>query len=218
MNFKKYTKLSLSIILTSILSYWFIFAWINLWTVNNWEQLTESIWNTMIWKINENGQKLEWITNIWWKIGIWEPNPSAKLDVAWPIIRTIAHSTGNWPSDDTDTWMIASRVLTFNKLKTNTDIRISYTDNLRVIGTNKSCSREIKIDWNSCPNQKLIYNFYTTWSNIHRSRTMVGYCSWISSGSHQIQIWVANSQWYSDSDCYTGWLNSTWVIEAEEVN
>ena len=114
---------------------------------------------------------------------------------------------------------IKSRVLSFSKAKKDTKIRISYTDNLRVIGSSKACRWEIRVDGNSCPNQALIYDYYANKDdNIHRSRTVVGYCSGVAAGSHRIGIWVGNTPGYSGSNCYTGWSNSTWVIEAEEVN
>jgi len=153
------------------------------------------------------------------KVGIGTTTPGAKLDVAGNLIRTIAYATGNGPNDGTDVGQIKSRVLSFNKAKTSTKIRISYTDNLRVIGTNKACRWEIRVDGTSCPSQALIYDYYAKKDdNTHRSRTVVGYCSGVAAGSHTIGIWVGNLPGYSGGDCYTGWNNSTWVIEAEEVN
>ena len=152
------------------------------------------------------------------KLGIGTKNPKAKLEVAGNLIRTIAYATGNGPHDDTDVGQIKSRVLSFNKAKTYTKIRISYTDNLRTLGSNKACRWEIRVDGNSCPNQALIYDYHASSDNPLRSRTVVGYCSGIAAGSHTIGIWVSNTPGYSGSNCYTGWNNSTWVIEAEEVN
>jgi predicted Fe-Mo cluster-binding NifX family protein len=152
------------------------------------------------------------------KVGVGTTTPKAKLDVAGNLIRTIAHATGNGPNDQTDVGQIKSRVLSFSKAKTNTKIRISYTDNLRTNGSNKACRWEIRVDGGSCPNQALVYNYYTVNDNIHRSRTVVGYCSGVAAGSHTIGIWVDNTPGYSGSDCDTGAWNSTWVIEAEEVN
>jgi Skp family chaperone for outer membrane proteins len=152
-------------------------------------------------------------------VGIGTTTPGAKLDVAGNLIRTIAYATGNGPGDDTDVGQIKSRVLRFNKAKTSTKIRISYTDALRTWGTQKGCRWEIRLDGHSCPNQALVYDDYA-WKedNTHTSRTVVGYCSGVAAGSHTIGIWVGNTPGYSGSDCYTGWKNSTWVIEAEEVN
>jgi len=135
------------------------------------------------------------------------------------LIRTMAYATGNGPIDNTNVGQIKSRVLRFSKAKTNTKIRISYTDNLRTRASAKGCRWEIRVDGSSCPNQALIYDDYAlSGDNTHTSRTVVGYCSGVAAGSHTIGIWVGNVSGYTGSDCYTGWKNSTWVIEAEEVN
>ncbi|MEK8020255.1 MAG: hypothetical protein VSS75_025565 [Candidatus Parabeggiatoa sp.] len=153
------------------------------------------------------------------KVGIGTTTPGAKLDVAGNLIRTIAYATANGPSDGTDVGQIKSRVLSFRKAKTQTKIRISYTDNLRTHGSNKACRWEIRVDGTSCPSQALVYDYYAKKEdNTHRSRTVVGYCSGVAAGSHTIRIWVSNTPGYPGGDCYTGWYNSTWVIEAEEVN
>ncbi len=153
------------------------------------------------------------------KVGVGTAAPKAKLDVAGNFIRTIAHATGNGPNDGTQVGQIASRVLSFSKAKTNTKIRISYTDNLRTAGTGKACRWEIRVDGGSCPNQALVYDDYANEDDDTRtSSTVVGYCSGVAAGSHTIGIWVGKTPGYSGSDCHTGWNNSTWVIEAEEVN
>ncbi|KOR30476.1 hypothetical protein TI05_13920 [Achromatium sp. WMS3] len=133
--------------------------------------------------------------------------------------RTIAYATGNGPNDDTDIGQIKSRVLRFTKAKAATKLRISYTDNLRVLGTDKACRWEIRVDGKSCPKQALYYDYYDgKRNNINRSHSVVGYCSGIAAGVHTIGVWVSTTPGHSLSDCYTGWANSTWVLEAEEVN
>lgn len=134
------------------------------------------------------------------------------------MIRTIAYATANGPNDDTDVGQIASRVLNFTKLSSSTKIRIQYTDALRVTSTSNACRWEIKVGGASCPGQPLVYDYYTSGDNTHRSRTVVGYCNGIGAGSKQIQVWVSSTPGYSGADCYTGWNASTWVLEAEEVN
>ncbi len=134
------------------------------------------------------------------------------------LIRTMAYATGNGPMDNTDVGQIKSRVLRFTKAKTNTKIRISYTDNLRTYGSAKGCRWEIRVDGRSCPNQALVYDVHTQSLQTLRISTVVGYCSGVAAGSHTIGIWVGNTPPLTGSDCATGWKNSTWVIEAEEVN
>ena len=152
-------------------------------------------------------------------VGIGTTAPGAKLDVAGNFIRTIAYATSNGPNDSTNVGQIKTRVLSFSKAKTDTKIRISYTDNLRTHGNAKGCRWEIRVDGRSCPNQALVYDDYASANdNTHSSRTVAGYCSGVAAGSHTIGIWVGNTPGYSGSDCYTGWSSSTWVIEAEEIN
>lgn len=132
--------------------------------------------------------------------------------------RFINYATDNGPNDGTDFGIIKSRRLSFEKLRGNSDIRISYTDTFRTRGNSKACRWEILIDDTSCPSQLLVYDNYVSQGNYHRSGTLVGYCSGLDTGLHEIQIHVGNTPGYTGSDCYTGWNSSTWVIEAEEVN
>ncbi len=151
-------------------------------------------------------------------VGIGTTDPGAKLHVNGNFIRTIAYATGNGPNDGTDVGQIKSRVLRFTKAKAATKLRISYTDNFRTLGTRKACRWEIRVDGKSCPNQALIYDDWVPRDDYHHSRNVVGYCSGIAAGKHTIGVWVSNTHGRSGSDCYTGWNNSTWVLEAEEVN
>ena len=132
--------------------------------------------------------------------------------------KVIAYATGNGPRDQTDVGQIKSRVLRFTKAKTHTKIRISYTDTLRTYGYRKSCRWEIRVDGSSCPNQALVYDYYSESDSTHFSHTLMGYCSGVAAGSHTIGIWVSNTPGIPGGDCYTGWKNSTWVIEVQEVN
>lgn len=136
-------------------------------------------------------------------------------------VRSIYYESANGPQTGLDSGQIVSRVLSINKKEDLSVIRISYTDNLRTRVTNfaNSCRWEIKVDGNSSPVQPLIYDIYngSADDNPHRSRTFVGYFKGLSAGVHEIQIWVSSTPGYSNSDCFTGWNNNTWVIEAEEV-
>ncbi|MBU2437131.1 MAG: hypothetical protein KKE55_05490, partial [Candidatus Omnitrophica bacterium] len=77
---------------------------------------------------------------------------------------------------------------------------------------------EIRVDGVAPPGGALIYDIYNRTSvNPHHSRTWVGYVEGLGVGTYQIQIWVGPSPGYSGVDNYTGWNNSRWTIEAEEV-
>lgn len=219
MLLKKYAKICISIIATIILSYWLVSAWTNLWTVTSWTSLTDTIWNNMIIQLNDVWQRSSGIfTDGSWNVWVWTNTPYAKLDVSGNFIRTISHSTNTSVGSDLDNGQITDRVLNFNKLKADTDMRINYSDNFRVIWASKACTWEIKIDWNSC-GTPLKYTIYSNNYNIHRPHSFLWYCTWLSAWSHQIQIYVSsNISWFSWGDCYTWWDESTWTLETEEVN
>ncbi|KOR30453.1 hypothetical protein TI05_13960 [Achromatium sp. WMS3] len=178
--------------------------------IYSWDNAYQNHIQHMIFKANGN-------------IGIGDiTDPGAKLHVNGNFIRTIAYATGNGPNDGTDVGQIKSRVLRFTKAKAATKLRISYTDNFSTHGKRlSSCRWEIRVDGNSCPNQKLIYDdISATGDYTHTDHTVVGYCSGIKAGSHTIEVWVNSSATPNpgSGNCQTGWNNSTWVLEAEEVN
>jgi len=147
------------------------------------------------------------------------------LDVQGNFSRRIAHASGFMQIDEIDVGQVVTRVLSVNKKQASTALRIGYTDNLRVMGNHTSCTWEIRVDGQSCPSGSLKYAVYqgiaAATDNIHRSNNVVGYCGGLAAGSHEIQIWVEPTTEvngvFDGSDCYTGW-NSTWMLEAEEVN
>jgi len=139
--------------------------------------------------------------------------------------RKIQYATGLGDPDSRDEGLVNGRILDFIKTQNDTAIRISYTDNFRVIGElplGKGCSWEIQVDGDSCPSGKLVYNYFATLtdSNQLRSHTVVGYCEGLSVGMHQVTVFVTPLR--VDSDCFTGFgfepEPSRWVIEVEEVN
>lgn len=82
----KTTKTSVSVIFTILLSYWLVSAWTNLTSVSNWDPLTSTVWNDMVTKVNETGNRVSWIFTDWSaKVGIGTNTPGAKLDVVWNI-------------------------------------------------------------------------------------------------------------------------------------
>ncbi len=145
---------------------------------------------------------------------------SGNLDISGYMFRKVQRATGLGPSDDTDSGQIVSRVLKVTKQKTNTAIRIGYTDNFRVIGSGSpaTCRWEIRVDNVSCPGGSLVYDYFIgdTTHRLH-SNQVVGYCEGLTSGIHEIQIWVSEVPLNTAGNCYTGWANSRWTIEAEEV-
>ncbi len=157
-------------------------------------------------------------------VGIGTTEPKAKLTVTGDLIRRVAIATGLGPGDDTDNGQIKSRVLSFSKQYDDTAIRILYCDNIRVLGTNVAPRWEIRIDGNSVPGGAIFQDKYDEGGNRHMPTTILGYATRVGAGVHEIQIWVSPAPGYpatasggSPVDAYTGWLNSRWTIEAQEV-
>lgn len=67
-----------------VISYWLVSAWTNLSTVTNWTALTATVWNDMVTKVNETGNRVSWISTDWSSnVWIWTTTPTAKLQVSW---------------------------------------------------------------------------------------------------------------------------------------
>ena len=156
-------------------------------------------------------------------VGIGTSSPAATLEVQGDLIRTMTYATGNGPFSELDVGQVPGRVVTVVKKRGDTKLRISYTDNLRINNYQpggRGCRWEMRANGSSMPNQPLIYDYYAyqAHSDTHRSRTVVGYADGLPTGTHQIEIWVGPVPGYPQGDCSTGWINSTWVIEVEEVH
>ena len=167
-------------------------------------------------------------------IGIGTNTPSAALDVNGSMIRKIYHSSGNVEDDDEvmvtsdfykDGYQVEDRVLSFNKTKDDSNIRIGYTDILFPFCTGASCECiwEIRVDGKSCPGGALDYYYFVynleKKTSAARSRNIVGYCKGIDKGEHEIQVWITGMNVYygSKARCITGHKNSVWTLEAEET-
>ena len=134
----------------------------------------------------------------------------------------VTHTSGNGPNDGKDLGFVEGRKLSFTKQHHDTTVRIGYTDNLRVLGQNKACRWEILIDGKQCPSGELFYDRHDgNNANTHISQQVVGYCDALPKGPHEIAINVLaqpGRDHYRQSDCYTGWNNSRWVLEVMEIN
>lgn len=130
--------------------------------------------------------------------------------------RRLFYTSGYSLGDGTDSGFVAGRSLAFTKLRSDSRLRITYSDNLRVISTN-ACQWEIYLDGSplSTPLVMALYNSDTGYS--HRQSTLVGYAPGVTAGAHQIQVKVSSVPGFSSgADCYTGW-QSTYLLEAEEL-
>jgi hypothetical protein len=138
------------------------------------------------------------------------------------LVRKISRANGLGPNDDTDNGAIMSRTLSFTKTQASTAIRVSYVDNLRVTAQG-ACRWEIKFNGTSCAMPGgLVYDIYyggVAGMNHHRVASFFGTCSGLAAGNYNIQIFVGPStpSTQPQGDCYTGWYNQYWSLEAEEV-
>ena len=154
-------------------------------------------------------------------VGIGTGEPRAKLEVRGSFIRQVFIATGIGPQDETDPAaggrQIVSRVLNFTKVHADTAIRILYCDNLRVQGNDTGARWEIRIDGAHPPGGAIFQDKYVDSGNNHDPATILGYATGVPAGSHQIQIWVNFLEPGRVCDALTGWYDSRWTIEAQEV-
>lgn len=139
-----------------------------------------------------------------------------------PYVNIVAYNTGSGPNDGLDKGKIESRTLEFKKSIESSNIRIIYSDNFRVIGSAKACRWKITIDDKECAtnqsNQLNHDRYSATASNVHAGGIIFGYCSGIPKGQHKIEVSVSPVRAQDKgADCYTGWNNTTWTIEAAEI-
>ncbi|HAP58714.1 MAG TPA: hypothetical protein DCR93_04110 [Cytophagales bacterium] len=165
------------------------------------------------------------------KVGIGTEDPEARLHVAglarlhqYQGARWVWVATGNGPNEEVHFGKITSRVLRFQKYQAETALLIRYSDTFRAKGISASQGRwTIKIDdldAKPAPIYKDYYAFidHGQFTEHHFPGSIQGTAHYIGSGEHEISIWVGDtSNTAGERDRYTGWSNSTWMIEVEEV-
>jgi hypothetical protein len=148
---------------------------------------------------------------------------ATNVQVSGSLIRKITRVAGDGPEDQTDNGNLVTRTLTFVKTQAATGVRVAYNDNLRVANSG-ACRWEILFNGASCAMPgPLGYDVYfggVAAMNHHRSESVFGTCFGLAAGSYNIQVRVGTVPAASGQplgDCDTGWYNSYWAIEAEEV-
>merc|ERR1712032_1253421 len=110
--------------------------------------------------------------------------------------------------------------MTFSKVSSQTVMKLTYADHLRVHGSGKVCYWRIRVDGRNCPID--IYNGKHSGhssDNDYTPHAIIGTCSKLSAGTHTmtIQLWRNGG-----ADCYTGWSGSSdrdaYFMEAEEIS
>lgn len=133
------------------------------------------------------------------------------------------HTSGRgWLTDEAKLGRIRSRTLRVNKQHADTVLRILYSDNVGMSGTNRVAHWEIRID--GSPLESPIKMGLHQGNNVDALFThasIVGYTKRLPPKIYEIQVWVGSSPqpgWNSEPiEVRTGWKESTWCLEAEEV-
>ncbi|CAH3189293.1 unnamed protein product [Porites evermanni] len=111
----------------------------------------------------------------------------------------------------------------FNKLQSNSALRVSFQGNMRVEGTSSKCNRwYFKFNGNECSGpmtiDAVIYNYWPSGNpNLLHHRSLEGYCENIPQGAVRVELWVGKCSGYTLGDAHTGW-NSVSRIMIEEVS
>ena len=112
----------------------------------------------------------------------------------------------------------------FNKLQSDTAIKVSFQGNMRVDGTSSKCNRWFfKFNGNECSGpmtiEAVVFKCWPSGSpNLLHHRSFEGYCENIPQGRVTVELWVGQCHGsYPLGDAHTGW-NSVSRIMIEEVS
>ena len=111
----------------------------------------------------------------------------------------------------------------FNKLQSNSALRVSFQGNMRVDGSTSKCNRwYFKFNGNECSGpmtiEAVVYNYWPSGNpNLLHHRSFEGYCENIPQGAVRVELWVGKCSGQSLGDAVTGW-NSVSRIMIEEVS
>ena len=112
----------------------------------------------------------------------------------------------------------------FNKLQSETAIKVSFQGNMRVQGTSSKCNRWFfKFNGNECSGpmtiEAAVYNYWpSSAGNLYHHRSFEGYCENIPQGSVRVELWVGSCPSGSTlGDANTGWTSVSRIM-IEEVS
>ena len=118
-------------------------------------------------------------------------------------------------------YVFFSQDCAFNKLKSDTALKVSFQGNMRVYG-NAKCNRwYFKFNGNECSGpmtiEAVIYNGWPSGNpNLLHHRSFEGYCENIPQGAVGVELWVGQCNGHTLGSAETGW-NSVSRIMIEEV-
>ena len=112
----------------------------------------------------------------------------------------------------------------FNKLRSNSALRVSFQGNMRVQGVSYKCNRwYFMFNGNECSGpmtiEAVVYNDWPSGNpNLLHHQSFEGYCENIPQGAVIVGLWVGQcSSGHTLGDAYTGW-ESVSRIMIEEVS
>jgi len=112
----------------------------------------------------------------------------------------------------------------FNKLQSDTAIKVSFQGNMRVQGTSSKCNRWFfKFNGNECSGpmtiEAVVYNGWpsSAWNpNLLHHRSFEGYCENIPQGTVRVELWVGSCpRGHTLGDAYTGWKSVSRIMIVE---
>ena len=111
----------------------------------------------------------------------------------------------------------------FNKLQSNSALRVSFQGNMMAQGNSQRCNRwYFKFNGNECSGpmtiDAVVYNYWPSGNpELLHHRSFEGYCENIPQGVVGVELWVGKCSGWTLGNAHTGW-NSVSRIMIEEVS
>ncbi|XP_020608784.1 collagen triple helix repeat-containing protein 1-like isoform X1 [Orbicella faveolata] len=123
-------------------------------------------------------------------------------------------------NDDRDSGKIKN--CSFNKLQSDTAIKVSFQGNMRVQRTPRCNRWFFKFNGNECSGpmtiEAAVYNYWPSGNpNLLHHRSFEGYCENIPQGTVRVELWVGQCPGNTLGVAYTGWTSVSRIM-IEEVS
>lgn len=111
----------------------------------------------------------------------------------------------------------------FNKLLSDTALKVSFQGTMRVLGSGEKCNRwYFKFNNNECSGpmtiDAVVHNSWPSGSpNLLHHRSFEGYCENIPQGAVRVELWVGQCGSYTLGNANTGWISVSRIM-IEEVS
>ena len=111
----------------------------------------------------------------------------------------------------------------FNKLKSDTALKVSFQGVMRVVGDDKCNRWYFKFNGNECSGpmtiEAAVYNYWPSGNNpnLLHHRSFEGFCENIPQGAVRVELWVGQCSSQTLGDAYTGWISVSRIM-IEEVS